>query len=318
VKSRAGWFFFFALSLLFISKPALSARSATVDVEGVELKEGPGAGFKTLEKLPKGTPLAAGNQPIEGFFKVRTGAGTIGFVQADLLVLQPPEAPAPEEPSPAPRPRSQRQRQAQQPRFRRYKVKAIGGYDFFSVADVNTLFSANVLQFGYSAGVEFEYVVLPEWALVFRAERLFKSVLARDSNTLKSFDMSISSNPLMLGGEYTVSDNGIFSAHVALLGGIGLVTDLRATDLTDNPPNVTDMSALAYTGLLKADVTYSINKTWTVLAEAGYRYLATPQITPADSQNGSQIFKDPKTQAYIPLSLSLSGPFIGVGVGAAF
>ena len=78
------------------------------------------------------------------------------------------------------------------------------------------------------------------------------------------------------------------------------------------------MSAMAYTGVGKADFTYNINGTFAAFAEAGYRYLQTSSLTPSDNENGSQIFKNPATQQYIPVSISLSGPFAAVGVSATF
>src|SRR5262249_25466693 len=80
-----------ALLFLFSLLPAraYASRAAVVDVDGSELREGPGTSYKVVDRLSKGAPVAASNEPIEGFYKVRTISGTIGFVAADVLVLQP-------------------------------------------------------------------------------------------------------------------------------------------------------------------------------------------------------------------------------------
>jgi uncharacterized protein YgiM (DUF1202 family) len=78
------------LALLFGAgaEPALAARGATVDVEGVELREGPGRKFRVVGRVPKGTPVAASNYPTEGFYKVRTSRNEVGWVPADSLILR--------------------------------------------------------------------------------------------------------------------------------------------------------------------------------------------------------------------------------------
>ena len=93
--------FLLGFSVLISGTPALAARQATVDTDNVELREGPGPKYKVIEKLSLGTPVAASNQTIEGYYKIRTSNGTIGFVLADALVLQPTPT---EEAQPAPFP----------------------------------------------------------------------------------------------------------------------------------------------------------------------------------------------------------------------
>jgi hypothetical protein len=306
---------------------ASAARSAVVDSDKAELREGPGEKFKVVDKLPKGTPLAASNQSIEGYFKVRTASGAIGFVSADALILEAPAAPPDESgtqdllapppkapgapPSPPPSPFSRRERVGSKKHVR---VKVFGGYDFFSVNDVNTLLQATLLQFGFSAGGELSYLVTPNLAIVLRGERIFKSAIARDLKSLQGYQMDVSSLPVMLGAELTLSKTRSFSSHVTVMGGLGLSTKLQATSVDDVAPNVTTVTAQPITAVGKLDFTYFFDDVWSLFFEGGYRYLKTSQLTPADSPNGSQIFKDPNTSAFVPVALDLSGPFVGLGL----
>jgi hypothetical protein len=54
------------MALATVSRPAWAARAGVVDLQGTELREGPGLKYKILEKLAKGLPLAASNVPVEG------------------------------------------------------------------------------------------------------------------------------------------------------------------------------------------------------------------------------------------------------------
>lgn len=324
-----------SLSLLLAARPALASRSATVDADNTEVREGPGPSYKAIDKLPKGAQVAASNQPIEGFYKIRTSAGVIGFVSAEVLVLQPvpsDDAPAPVAEVPPPT-SSVAPSDAYKPtvsnetnfrnrnRKKMIRLKLLGGYNFFSVGDVNNLLSANVLQFGFNAGGEIDFLFTQDLAMVVRLERVFKSVFAQDQRTTTAFDMSLSSIPLMVGLELTLTNDTKFSSHFTVMGGLAMLTDLTSTDINANVPNVTEMTSTTFTGVAKFDFTYAFNKTWSAFAEAGYRYLKTGQITPSTptTVNGSQIFQDPNNAGnYIPVSLDLSGPFVGLGVGFAF
>jgi uncharacterized protein YgiM (DUF1202 family) len=326
--------FLFCAVLVLWAHPAFAARPGTVDADNVELREGPGTNYRALDKLPKGTPVAASNQPIDGYYKVRTGAGVIGFVPADALVLQPvptddapsgaAQAPPPESqvaPSDVPKPTLSNESAFRNKSTRRFvRLKAIGGYNFFSVSDVNSLLNANVLQFGFSAGGEIDFLFTPDLAFIIRVERVFKSVFAQDQKTLKSFSMNLTSYPVMAGLNLALTSDTHWSTHFAVMGGLGLLTDLTAIDLSDTAPNVTEMTSTTFTGVAAFDLTYSFNKTWSVFAEAGYRYLQTSQIIPGTSAsaNGAGIFESPNTTNFVPVTLNLSGPFIGAGLGVSF
>jgi hypothetical protein len=311
-------------------RQAQAARGAIVDLDALDVRQGPGPRFKSLEKLGKGDPVTASNQPIEGYYKVRTASGTIGFVPADTLVLQPTHSsdegapaaalPAPQTAAPeAVKPVKSPAKSAPKPARLSYpgpRIKALGGYDFFDVGDVNDHLSANVLRFGYGAGLELEYPVMPWLAAVARVEYLFKAVAAHDGSTNKDFEMSVSSWPIVLGAQATLLTWESWSAHASLLAGLAPLTRISATSTSDSEPNVTEFSALGYTGVAKLDVAYSLNATWAFFAEAGYRYLTTSAQTPSLEGAGSSIFQS--GGEYVPIRINLSGPFVGLGVALAF
>jgi opacity protein-like surface antigen len=312
---------FAALPLLLWALPlqlAYAARGAVVDVEAVELREGPGTSYKTVETLARGASVTASNQPTEGYYKVRAASGAIGFVQADTLVLEPmPDLSDTSLPDPvsasAATPGAEKKARRSAVLVR---LKALGGYNFFSLSDVNTLLGADVIKYGYSAGGQFEFVISPALAAVVRAEYLFKNVSARDRVADKVYDISVSSVPVMAGFNITLGSAPTWSCYLGVLGGLAPPTQLSATSTSEAEPNVTASSAMAYAGMAKLEVDYSIGKHFSVFGEGGYRYLATAQLTPSVAGNGSSIFQSGGSD--VPISISLSGPFVGLGAGIAF
>lgn len=69
------------------SASAFAARTAVVDVDQTELLRGPQKSSEVLQYLKKGQHVTASNYPTEGYFKVRTVDGTLGWVKANTLEL---------------------------------------------------------------------------------------------------------------------------------------------------------------------------------------------------------------------------------------
>lgn len=334
-RARLGIRHWALLALLgsFAAAPraALAARVAIVDVDEAEVHAGPGKGHKVVEKLGRGTRLPVSNQAVEGFYKARTPSGALGFIATESLIVAPlpatedasvpapPAAPSPPVASapasanePDPRKRAPRQR---------IRLRALGGYGFFSVGDVNDLFQAAVLRFGFHYGGEMGFLFTPRLAAVARFESVFKQQSVRSLNTLRIYDLSLSSYPAMAGLELAITNDRRISTHFAILAGLALRTSLASTDTGSVEPNVTEQSAHAFTGVAKLDISYALGTSWSVTGEVGYRYLKTPLVAPSAADagvSGSEIFKDPTTGAFVPVSLDLSGPFLSAGVAFSF
>jgi uncharacterized protein YgiM (DUF1202 family) len=77
-----------ALTLCWIA-PAFAARTAIVDVDQTEMYRGPQKDSQVLQYLKKGQHVTASNYPTEGYYKVRTVDGTLGWVKASTLELGP-------------------------------------------------------------------------------------------------------------------------------------------------------------------------------------------------------------------------------------
>ena len=73
--------------LSLISAGALAAQMADVSVTVSPLRDGPGGGFDTLKKLPKGSRLQVSNYPKQGFYKARAFDGVVGWVDAHQVTI---------------------------------------------------------------------------------------------------------------------------------------------------------------------------------------------------------------------------------------
>lgn len=81
---------FFSMFLaLGMATQARAARTAVIDVDKTELFRGPQSDSQVLTYLKKGQHVTASNYPTEGYYKVRTIDGTLGWVKANTLELGP-------------------------------------------------------------------------------------------------------------------------------------------------------------------------------------------------------------------------------------
>jgi len=290
--------------LLGGSRAAWAARGATVDLADTEVFEGPGTKFKVVEKLPKGTALAASNLPIEGFFKVRTSTGLIGWVAADALVLQPPALDSAaaggveslDAPGAAPAPMATavvRPIRAAPTRVERgsrqlIRIRALGGGYLNYFAGVVSNYTS--LGFGGYGGGEVAFNLTPNFAAGVRVDYVMRSFVLTDLSTPSSpqnYQIDMSALPVIAGMEYQYLTFGKFSSRVALFGGLAVLGRFQSMDLgvASSSTNESLINHVTFTGLLKVDLNWQFSRYFSVFAEAGYRYLRTVEQTPSPSTN---------------------------------
>jgi len=69
---------------MLVADQTFAAQGARIEVD-TEIKEGPGSKFRTIAKLEKNQLVVASNLSLEGFYKIRTRKGVIGWISADHL-----------------------------------------------------------------------------------------------------------------------------------------------------------------------------------------------------------------------------------------
>lgn len=69
---------------------AQAAKFALIERKEVEVLEGPDKKFRVLKKLYEGDRILASNYPVQGFHKIRTKLGFIGWVPAEAIAFEKP------------------------------------------------------------------------------------------------------------------------------------------------------------------------------------------------------------------------------------
>lgn len=300
---------------LFLTTNAFAGRYATVGTDEVAVYEQPNPGSKTLETLKKGAVVGASNLPIDGYHKVRTRSGFIGWVAADTLRLDPIGGGAPSSvASNAARRKIASDGSADSPSWSRLarthegkiRISALGGLDFFSTSKVVS--SLPSLGLSYNVGGEFIYMFSGAWGLVLRGEYLFNKSGITDLAG-NQYQLTTSSIPILTGIEYSFWGR-VVSFHVGLLGGIALPSSSSSAITSGtNVGATTTLSANHFTAMLRTNLDWRVSSVVSLYLEGGYRYA----IPPAFSLAGTTA---PAAQIFQPaVTLDMSGPWVGFGVG---
>lgn len=294
------------------SAVAFAAQIGRVDAAGAEVREGPGASFRVIERVPGGSRVAASNYPTAGYFKVKTASGLLGWVAADLLIFD--ASPAGGQAKPAQggtRPRASRGGSA---RSRYVSVKLLGSGGLLGGSEVNAQLDANVMKMGMAFGAE-ATAWINEWlGVVVRGEYLFNSITLTDQSN-RSFLISYSAIPLQGGLQAEWGRGTSFSFGGAILGGFAPKAGLTSTLTSgDNSVMALSTTAMAFTG--KLDAAYNFGKHFSIFLEGGYRYLKSKQAVPTEMTTGGDLFTDDGTTAgdFVPVALDFSGLFGGGGL----
>jgi hypothetical protein len=312
------------LMALVLPLSAHAARMGTVDIEGTEIYDGPGKGFRLVDKLPKGAQVATSNLPTEGFFKIRTSSGVVGWVSAESLVLtdpgSEPMAPMPSMPQapqavmPGPQTTAPDFRSGKQRTF--VRARLLGGLTFFNMKKVNDQLNMGALANGAHVGGELAFMFTTDLAMIVRVERIIKNLVGEDVPTNKTYQFDVTSYPTTVGVEITLSKTPKFSSFFTMAAGLALGTELQSTGLDFTGQNVTSFKDTSFTGLAKLTLAWNFWKTFGVFAEGGYRILKSKEALPAILGNGSEIFN--VNGQSVPIEIDLSGAMVGGGLTFVF
>jgi uncharacterized protein YgiM (DUF1202 family) len=88
---------------LFLGSMAYAAQNGSVVIKDAKIHEFPKSDSKVLESLSENAKVVVSNQPTEGFYKIRTSLGQMGWISGqEILVATPTSPPQPPTASPAP------------------------------------------------------------------------------------------------------------------------------------------------------------------------------------------------------------------------
>ncbi len=304
------------LSVLILTRLASAAQFATVGDGGAVVFEGPTPESRTLSRLELGDRVSAANVPIQGYFKVRTRSGQIGWISTQSLVFAIPQQEIGKEAVSPPSTVLRAEVSEPAPVARSARFKFFGGGGSAGLTDVDALLGETGLSLTRGVGAEVGYSLSPTVAFVFRAEYQYSQSVVRDEVTLKSYDHAVSSIPMMAGFEFQISRSRNWGWSGALMGGLSPTTRLSTISLGDESPNQTELSGASWAGLLGTQITYSPGGRISYFLESGYLLAFTSQLIPTVEGNGGELYQ--VDGEYIPIAIDLSGPRLSLGLSVAF
>ncbi len=299
------------LIVLFLALTA--ARPARVITDGADIYSEPSSEATVIESVPFDSGLAVSNQPTEGYYKVRTPSGKVGWISGTVLRMEG-EAPEVEE---APSVSADQDH----PLFAGSKihVNLLGGVNFSELVDLNVLFgtqgTTNLLQ----AGAEFEWRFAPRFGLLLRAEWQGSTRVITDTDTVANFTVSSSSIPLQLGVNAVLVKARRFELGLGLLGGVSPLSWVSTEDLPNTSGEApTFASTLGFVGQARLNAAIHVVSRFALLLEGGWALQITGLTQPLTSASGDELWKNTSTQEFVPASFNQSGPFLGGGIRILF
>jgi hypothetical protein len=290
----------------FISQTARAARQGKVDSDQAQVYEKPDQASSVVQTLKKDDSVSASNFPVQGFHKVRTASGKIGWVKLEDLVLRPvpvgARAPAAEG-SPSPETPSSK------PAHRLY-LRGSMGLNLFNATGVVGGFDN--LKNGVSYGGEAVLMLSKRVGLVLRLDSITKSIILEDSGTSKNYLLDLNAMPVMGGFTFAWLESGRLSSRISGLAGTTLKLGLQSSIIGDSASAATQLNSSAVNFLGKLDFQVELTSYLAIFGEGGYRYLKSPVLTlPSTTAATSAVLNS-------SFALNLSGPFVGGGIALQF
>lgn len=327
------------------SVPASAAQLGSVQGSGAELKSQPSRVSETIETLKKGEILQLSNFPTQGFYKVRSSSGNVGWVEVGSLSSGSDDSDAPASPNAVQQDLAPEVSETIEPptspahpatsidlpeRVLRYTdqsdfpqrvqpsgeerrhplMSAFFGLQNVHLSDLNHLLGASPLSWNTDFGVQLDVPLSRHLFWSSRLEHL------SGSGSDASYTYSTVSTPLTSGLSYAIYRKRGSMVRVSALIGVGIATRLDATADHQGAPNITEFSSTAFTQLAKLDMIFPVGVRTGFVFEGGYRGLASPSVGASVTGNGSSAFQVNGISR--PISIDLSGVFFLGGLTLQF
>ena len=309
------------VALLF-GTAAQAAQLLKVEVDRAKIFETPARSAPVVSELPIDMPLAASNLSIQGFYKVRTADGRLGFIEVSNvgplsqeeavseLYLPPDPGHAEEILKLAPDvPASQK----------KIQIFFLGGYGMFAAKELSDATLHSGVTGGMHFGAEFNSRVSSGISLGLRLEFIRSSSSVLNEAGTSEYLWDFSSFPVQAGIalNFWVSRSVVIRADA--FGGMGFTTQLTSSPGTSSDAdNQTVYSAMAPTFSGQLGLQYWVQPGFCLFLNGGYRYLRSAELDSplVEGTTGTDIFKSGGN--YVPFPINLSGVTFQTGLGIAF
>lgn len=321
----------------FAGSTALAAQPASVGVPETRVLEAPRSDARSIETLVRGDPVTASNQPTDGYYKIRTASGQVGYVPESELSMSGPPPIEPlqqaEEPVQTAPPRAEAPaKETIDPPRKRYSgsssdsssktflprpaLRVFVGKSYFKLADIQDRLLSDELKDGSHIGAEYRQPLSGAWSLLFRAESVSGkwSIIAPINDG--DYEVTASMIPLQAGIAYQFTSFESFELGIALLGGMGYQASAKVASLTDSTEEV-EYGGNPVGASFKFDGAWSFTDAIGLYFEGGYRFFDVPTANPTAS--GTKTTSPYITDGfYEQLKVQFTGAFASLGLQIRF
>lgn len=309
------------LSLLFVSS-SWAYFGGKITVPSADLKQSPDDNSPTVQSLPQGTAFNAADNGRNGYYYIRTSSGQ-GWIKAESIGKGAIAAPAPDPMAPpadttAQQPTKKKKRSGQYQGAPRSKdahswgLKVFYDLDLYSASELNTAAGTTEFSDGAGPGGELEYFIKPKTALVLRVEDITKSVSGTDASG-DTLTFSLSSLVISPGFEFMLGEGqGAYFSLELFLSYAPTSLGLAVTG-SNTGSGTFSASGIGFLGKIEAG--WKLGSSFNLFADLGYRYL---NMSNAQVNQGTLVNSSSSTFFGSPVTINLSGPTLGVGLGMRF
>lgn len=287
------------LSLLFMvfSPVAFAAQSGNIIVNEARVFQYPRSDSAILQKLPRDTTLTVSNQPTEGFFKVRTPNGQLGWVSGQDILVAGAASNLP--PPPPMSPVKKRHEEVVDPENddgsgsnRNLRLLLGWGLTNLTYGGLKDTFEGVALMnYGTSFQVEVQKRMshILSWAV--RLEYLSTNSGDKVLDTSRTQTISNSMLPLQIGFMFNPINARKIRFGIGAYGGVALAAGTTVTqrNTSTNVEVSTKYNSTDPVGTLAAQLTWMISKNFGIFFDGAYRYQKTA-LFPASTALGVEGF----------------------------
>jgi hypothetical protein len=343
--------------MMISASAAWAARPARVDVDELPVFQELKPDSPIIRTLIRGTRVIVSNNPTQGFYRIRTNEGEVGWISGQgLQLLERPtaeqvkaveekELEEKEEAEDQQREKEDADADAQVIKkkrsmltmdfdsqdqedtvkktrvsgYRHWMLDVFYGFSYVDLGGLRSLTGLDLERRGSQLGIELQYQYKKSWIpFILRIESISVSGISNDSSN-NVYNMSVSSAPIMLGVRLDLLDENNVSIDVSALVGASFNQDFKLTVMNQASPNTMELSGTAFAAMLKGNINYRFASDWFGFFELGFRSLrsGSPTYSSGSSSANGNAIMM-RNGSLLTVPLDLSGLMASLGVSYRF
>lgn len=297
-----------------IEKNGLAAQSATISADQAAIRERPESDAKIIESRSAGSEVRISSHSKNGWYKAKTSSGQYGWIwQGDLLVMS-----SSSDVQAAHLDIKEKTRESRRNVDNPWLFLRAGGSLFGILStDVSSRLGAGKSRIYVGPGGFLEASVRVSERL--RGALRLATYSAKGSLTnasQRSYSVTLSSNPLLLGLDADVSQSDILDFSAGVYAGLGAGTSLSVSAPSLPTPNSFTVKKTTFAFMINFSGKYHLKRWLSAVGEFGIFYTSIPKTAIPGAFNGDEPFRD-ATGGATNIQVNHVGPVIGIGLQAS-